>query len=200
MEESDYLYNFLKEKGAPQAIELLGSSEQSAELQLFYSGKQEVYHATPQFNDQLGAKEWIVRGPYIVERTAYRQIADIPAGRGGIFEIFGRREVLGGELRAAQTRVIAPAFVPTPKPVARRVKNTRGSGAEGGASTTTTSPSNFDQQAIAETRGLKPKAASSPAAGPAIIVNDSKPFSSLMDKSDTSTRKIETPSIAPEKR
>lgn len=194
MEDSNYLYNFMKEKGAPQAIEVHGTSERSAELQLFYSGKQEVYHATPQFDEALKTKEWIVRGPYNINRTEFRQIADLPSGHGGIFEIFGRREVLDGELRAAQTRVIAPAFVPTPKPPVRRVKKSGGTTSATTSPTFLGAPSNFDQQAIAEARGAAPAAASSQGSGPAIVINDSKPLGSLTNATAPVRLKTQTPS------
>ncbi|MEY4701621.1 MAG: hypothetical protein RL326_1808, partial [Pseudomonadota bacterium] len=87
MEESRYLYNFMKENGAPQAIELSGRDVETSELKLFYSGRQEMYTAAPQFDRSLGSKEWIVRGPYALDRSSYRQVISLPAGRGGVFQI-----------------------------------------------------------------------------------------------------------------
>ena len=121
MEESVYLYNFVQRRGSPQAIELSGSSESSAELQLFYSDKGEVYKATPQINQRAKTKEWIVRGPYAIERTYWRQIASLP-NEGGVFEIYGRKEIFGGKANTIEARIITPAFIPTPQPKPRKVK------------------------------------------------------------------------------
>jgi len=124
MEESRYLYNFMREKGAPQAIELSGREISESELKMYYSGRQEMYTAVPEFDRSLGKKEWIVRGPYALDRASYRQVTALPSGQGGVFQVFGRREVLGGELRATETRVIPPVYIepPQPKPVKRKVK------------------------------------------------------------------------------
>lgn len=195
MEESNYLYNFLKERGSPQAIEVVGKSEETAEIQLFYSAKQEVYTASPQFDPQLKTKEWIVRGPYGIDRLAYRQVSNLPADNGGVFEIFGRREVLGGEVKTAQTRVIAPAFVPTPKPVVRRAKKPVAS--KTADTPSWTNPTNFDQQAIAESRGLIPKGSSPPTKGPAVVIGGTKvesPSQASSSSAATITEKKELPS------
>ncbi len=159
MEESRYLYNFVKEKGAPQAIELSGRDIADCEMKLFYSGRQEMYSAVPQFDRSLGTKEWIVRGPYALDRSSYRQVSSLVAGQGGVFQVFGRREVLGGPVHPTETRVIAPVFIEPPavKPQRRKI-------AAKPKHTTTpvavkeevvTTPSNLDQEAIAEFRRTK---------------------------------------------
>ncbi len=159
----------MKSRGAPQAIELTGSSEKSAQLHLYYSGARESYKATPQFDPQNRTKEWIVRGPYALDRETYRALHQLHNDNGGVFEIFGKREVLGGNARAVQTRVIAPAFIPTPKPTPRPVpKITRKepiatAGPEVGVSG---SPSNLDQEALIE--ALKQKLTTPTAAPPAV--------------------------------
>lgn len=172
MEESRYLYNFMKENGAPQAIELSGRDVETSELKLFYSGRQEMYTAVPQFDRSLGSKEWIVRGPYELDRTSYRQVISLPSGRGGVFQISGRRETLGGELQATETRVIAPVFIEPPQPKltkrrapAKKVVTPKVAIAEDPL----TNPSNFDQQALAEARQGK-KAGPTKAAEPGVSV------------------------------
>jgi hypothetical protein len=165
MEESRYLYNFMKENGAPQAIELSGRDVETSELKLFYSGRQEMYTAAPQFDRSLGSKEWIVRGPYALDRSSYRQVISLPAGRGGVFQIFGRREILGGELQATETRVIPPVFIEPPRPkITKRRASTRKAPTApvAVAEDPLKNPSNLDQQALAEARQNKKAAATKP--------------------------------------
>jgi hypothetical protein len=177
MEESRYLYKFMKEKGAPQAIELTGHDIDRSELKLFYSGRQEMYTAVPEFDRALGTKEWIVRGPYALERSAYRQVSGLPSGQGGVFEIRGRREVLGGELRAAETRSIPPVFVQPIQPQAKK-RPTRAAQAKNQAPAKIfagedplKNPSNLDQQALAEARqGKKNGQTKLSGFGPAVTI------------------------------
>jgi hypothetical protein len=155
MEASNYLYSFMKSRGAPQAIELSGSSERSAELHLYYAGARESYRATPQFDPKTHSKEWIVKGPFGLDRETYRALQSLHSDDGGIFEIFGKREVMGGRAHAAQTRVISPAFIPTPKPTAapRRIPNKQSTETTtnvGPAVGVSGSPSNLDQEALIE--------------------------------------------------
>lgn len=156
MEESSYLYNFLKERGAPQAIALQGEREDDARMIMYYSGARESYSATPHIDPTLRNREWIISGPFALDRSSYREVSQLPATQGAVFEIFGRREVLGGPLRAPETRVIAPAFVPTPKANAPRKrspkKGTTNQSAAPSPSSPGGEPANFDQQAIAEAR------------------------------------------------
>jgi hypothetical protein len=157
MEDSLYLYSFLKSRGSPRAIEITGDSERSAELHLFYPGKQEVYHATPQRDPLTKAKEWIVRGPYAIDRSQYRAMTQLGPETSGVFEIFGRREQIGGPAQGAQVRVIDPAFVPTPTPAPtprRRVvkQSSSSDGTPGPAILVQGTPMNFDQEAILESR------------------------------------------------
>lgn len=183
MEASSYLYSFMKSRGAPQAIEVLGSSEESAELRMFYADKNETYRATPQFNPLDKSKEWIVRGPYGLDRENYHTLSQLKNQRGGAFEIFGRLEVLGGPSVAGTSRVIAPAFVPTPRPIPRpapRVKKEDGAAAATAGSNTnlpfTGSPSNLDQEALVE--ALKQKAAETPTTIPSAAQGSKPPSTS----------------------
>jgi hypothetical protein len=180
MEDSNYLYNFIKGRGAPTAIELHGSSEKSASLHMYYSDKRESYTATPQFNSQNQTKEWIVRGPYSLDRETYRALATLHNDHGGVFEIFGKRETFGGSAKAAQTRVIAPAFVPTPKPTPRPVVRkapTEGTSTQpsgDGPQIVSSDASNLDQEALLEARKKAllntpaPAASGAPAVAPKV--------------------------------
>ncbi len=190
MEESNYLYKFMKEKGAPQAIELTGTSEENASMRLFYSGNQEVYTASPQIDPTLRSREWIIRGPYSIERVDYREVSQLDGRAGGIFEIFGRREVLGGPVIAAESRVIAPAFIEPTQPkrrVSQRKKVAAKQSSGSAPAGFTGAPTNFDQQALAEARQGTPAVANgsktpsapvkAPAApsGPAITIERISP-------------------------
>ncbi len=153
MEDSLYLYNFVRSRGSPRAIEIVGKAERSAELLLFYPAKQEVYHASPQLDPMTKAKEWIIRGPYAIDRSRYRAVAQLGPETVGAFEIFGRRELVGASGYAGQARVLEPAFVPTPPPTPtprRRTirKQPASSTGTGPAISIQGTPMNFDQQAI----------------------------------------------------
>ena len=122
MESSSYLYNFMRSRGAPQAIELKGASDKNAEMNLFYAREREFYAALPKVDPQTKIKEWIIRGPYPITREQYPYVAKLHGEQGGVFEIFGRKEIFGGPGQAIESRVIAPAFIPTPQPKIKHVK------------------------------------------------------------------------------
>lgn len=162
METSTYLYNFLRQRGAPQAVELLGGSESSSEARLYYSGRREYYIGTPTIDSKTKAREWVIRGPYAVERENFRQVSLLPATDRAVFEIFGRKEVFGQEAIAIERRYIAPAFVPTPTPhpTPRPQPKKRPSGdtANAAATPTPSAPLNFDQRALMEAKELAERA------------------------------------------
>jgi len=116
MECSSYLYNFMRSRGSPQAIEVNGSSEKNSQMNLFYSREREFYAAVPKYDPQNKNKEWFIRGPYPITREQYPYIAKLDSDQGGVFEIFGRTEAFGGPGRTIESRVIAPVFIPTPRP------------------------------------------------------------------------------------
>jgi hypothetical protein len=175
MEGSTYLYSFMKGRGAPRAIELSGESEQSAEMNLYYSAKGEVFRASPRQDPNSTIKEWIIRGPYAIGRDNYNSMRQLGPETGGVFEIFGRREVLGGPARAAQTRVIVPVFIPTPTPqpvkIGRKAKIVKSAITPAPQVTLQTTPSNFDQEVLFEARK---RALATPQATP-ILVKDASP-------------------------
>ncbi len=120
MEQSSYLYNFFKENGVPQAIDIVGGSEDSAELKMFYNGKNQMYVATPIEKRDPASAEWVIRGPYNIDKNYYRQVSQLSTQTAASFELWGRRETVGGVEAVAEQRVILPAFVPTPKPKPRQ--------------------------------------------------------------------------------
>jgi hypothetical protein len=162
METSTYLYNFLKQRGAPQAIELRGPNDTAAEARLYYAGRREYYIATPSVDKRTKLREWIIRGPYAVERDNFRQVSLLPATDHAVFEVFGRKEVIGQEAIALERKHIAPAFVPTPTPVPTpkpRIQRKPSTTTPIVAATPTSSaPLNFDQRALLEAKELAERA------------------------------------------
>ncbi len=159
MEQSTYLYNFVKENGVPQAIEIVGDSEDSAELRLFYSGKSQAYYATPVRKNAPEATEWVIRGPYTIDKGYYRQLSQLAPLPAAQFEIWGRRETIGDTDAVAEQRVILPAFVPTPKPKprpSRKKEPVKAPPSEGPAVTGMPVPGQsaltLDQQALMESK------------------------------------------------
>ncbi len=163
MEQSVYLYNFMKERGAPQGIELKGDSEDEVEAHFYYTAGPEEYLAKPaprpRFNrNQNTRREWIIIGPFAVDKERYREIHQLQPTNGAAFEIFGRREFLGQQTNPGTQVALRPVFVPTPIPPKKHVAKKKPS-VDTSASPTITSkePMNFDQQALKEAKDLAPR-------------------------------------------
>jgi hypothetical protein len=79
-----------------------------------------------------------------------------------VFEVFGRKEVIGQEAIALERKHIAPAFVPTPTPVPTpkpRIQRKPSTTTPIVAATPTSSaPLNFDQRALLEAKELAERA------------------------------------------
>ncbi len=163
MEQSVYLYNFMKERGAPQAIELKGDSEDNVEAHFYYTSGPEEYLAKPAPRPRFArnkdtSREWIIIGPFAVDRDRYRDIQRLERTNGGAFEIFGRREFLGPQSSPGTQIALRPVFVPTPIPPKRHVTKNKPS-VDTSASSTLDSkgPLNFDQQALKEAKEMAPR-------------------------------------------
>lgn len=161
MEHSTYLYNFIKQRGAPQGIELMGDSDNSVEVKMLYAAQREVYFARPHLHKQGEQvhREWIIRGPYAVDRTDYRAVTSLPTEERAVFEMFGRMETFGRDSSVPVKSVILPAFVPTPQPTPRPKPRKPKADAAAAAGPTPTptpeaGPMNFDQKALVEAREL----------------------------------------------
>jgi len=157
MEQSVYLYNFLKEKGSPQAIELRGTNPQDPEAHLFYADSNEEYVAQPaprRSRVKDAPREWIIIGPFEIDRHHYNDVQQLKNNTYGVFEIFGRREVLGEEAPHGESATLQPVFIPTPKP--RPVVHKKSPKTEHNASEETLAvpavPLNFDQEALKEAK------------------------------------------------
>jgi hypothetical protein len=162
MEKSGQLHNFIRMKGPPQGLELAGSRADVLEMRMFYPRKMEMYVAVPYFSGDPVMKEWIIRGPYTVNKSYYRQVTLLPRDESATFEMWGAKQVLGtGSVSAAESRVIYPAFVPTATPTPRPIKKKRPAasqqaptGTPAPTSQQTDQPMNFDQRALIESKEL----------------------------------------------
>lgn len=158
MEQSVYLYNFLKEKGSPQAIELKGSSAQNPEAHLFYAETNEEYVAQPapkRGRSKETSREWIIIGPFEIDRYHYADVQQLKNNTSGVFEVFGRREVFGKASPQGASDVLQPVFIPTPKPqpvVRKKVAKVDTGSSTDGSPTLPSEPLNFDQQALKEAK------------------------------------------------
>lgn len=161
MEQSVYLYNFMREKGAPQGIELKGSDDDDVEAHFYYNSVPEEYVAKPaprkksRVNDSR--REWIIIGPFAVERDNYNAVQSLERTSGGIFEIFGKREFLGTAPAKGPRETLKPVFIPTPTPPKRPARRRPAVAAGGSITPTPSAPLNLDQQALREAQELAPR-------------------------------------------
>lgn len=88
LERSRYLFNF-KSRGAPVAVEIIQPSIGATRLLMYYPNQREVYSAD--FIEPT-KREWIVRGPFEIERQDYRTLLRLDASMAGepVFEIYGK--------------------------------------------------------------------------------------------------------------
>jgi hypothetical protein len=119
MERSSFLFNFLRSRGAPMAIEIIEPSFSPPHLLLFYPKEKEVYAADIQQNENV--RQWIVRGPFAIERQDYRQLMGLEASWAGVpvFMIWNREYRFRQEPRTKVATVLQP-IIPTPRPAPPR--------------------------------------------------------------------------------
>lgn len=161
MEQSVYLYNFMRDKGAPQGLELKGSSEDDVEAHFFYTSVPEEYVAKPAPRQKSRVidtrREWIIIGPFAVERDNYNSVKQLENTSGGIFEIFGKREFLGIGPARGSGEQLKPVFIPTPVPTKRPVKHKPAGHKPTAEAEPAKGPLNLDQQALKEAKDLAPR-------------------------------------------
>lgn len=68
--KSTELFNFLKGRGAPSAIEIKESGVDRPTVRMFYTGDKQVYIA--ELQDSEYGREWIVRGPFAINRQEFK--------------------------------------------------------------------------------------------------------------------------------
>jgi len=121
MERGSYLGSFLKARGGPTAIELLQEDGNPTRLLMYYPSEKEVYAADLQvFGKDKSIHEWVVRGPYQIERQDFKNLLRMEMAMNGepVF-LVGGEEVRFREHEAVPTQRIVSALpppIPTPKP------------------------------------------------------------------------------------
>lgn len=126
MERSTYLLNFMKTRGAPVALELIEGDFNPPHMLLFYPRDKEVFAAELIKRRGSDRAEWIIRGPYQIEREDYRQLASMEIAMAGepLFVIRGRQQRFLVESqkdsRQVVTAVLPPIPTPTPKPKVKK--------------------------------------------------------------------------------
>jgi len=166
MVKSAYLLNFIKGRGAPTAIEVIQDSFHPTRVLMFYPGDREVYAADVVENDK--SHQWIIKGPYGIERQDYRSLAALENSmQGDPVLLYNGRPVRfrrpGGKVEPTpilKPRVPTPTPTPTPtkKPVKRPVVNTPAKNAPVLPDPKAFKPLNSDQQAIAMSQGFAERA------------------------------------------
>ena len=76
MEQSTFLYNFLKKRGAPDAIEIVRRSFNNDRFFLYYYDAKEVYIADPKILKN-NRREWIIKGPRIPNWRDLKNIRNV---------------------------------------------------------------------------------------------------------------------------
>lgn len=165
MARSDYLYRFLKSRGAPTAIEVIQDSFNPTRVLMFYPSDREVYAADVVVRDR--SHQWIIKGPYGIERQDYRSLAALEGSMQGdpILLVEGKavRFRKAGPpvppVEVLKPRVPIPTPTPTPvkKPAKRPVINAPGEKTSG-LDPKAFKPLNSDQQAILMSQGFAERA------------------------------------------
>lgn len=119
MERSPYLYNFLKRRGSPAAIEIARKLRTSNPVvHLYYPQEGEFYSAEASVHPDY--RQWIVRGPYRLHWKDLRATRNILNGlkREPVFFVYGK-EMRFGEQSALPIRVLQPSVPRVTKKVVK---------------------------------------------------------------------------------
>ena len=159
MEQSTYLHNFIKTEGGPAAIELVQETFGETRLIMYYPRRDQTYVAVPQVKAEQ--RQWIVRGPYPIEREDFRRLKTVQAGIKAAppFMVWGRLYRFTPEVEQKPAQTLTPILLPTPTPKPRvvrkveppSVKEEPSPSPDGKASPFT--PLNTDQQALMISEG-----------------------------------------------
>jgi hypothetical protein len=158
---SPYLRNFLKGRGAPTAIEVIQDSFNPTRVLMFYPSDREVYAAD--IVEQKDTHQWIIKGPYGIERRDYRSLAALDGSLhgdpvlidGGRPVRFRRPGTPAPEVLKPRVPTPTPTPVPTKKPVKRPSIKTP---TEQLPDPKAFKPLNTDQQALAMSQGFAERA------------------------------------------
>ncbi|RIL06844.1 MAG: hypothetical protein DCC75_10515 [Proteobacteria bacterium] len=120
-EQSTYLFNFLKGRGGPTAIELIEPTFGQVRLLMFYPSAREVY--TAEVQELRYRREWVPRGPYAIERGDFRALNEMEQAMNGepVFLIWGKEHRFRFQNRKVHKKELKPEIPepppPTPTPV-----------------------------------------------------------------------------------
>jgi len=124
-ERSNYFFNFLKGRGAPDAIRVREGRFSEATIQMFYTHSKEMYVAELEEHSAIGKndfRQWIVRGPFAITRSDYRELSRITTspsgvtgkGEAALFQIYGKPYRFGTEAESNDSRLVKPVLPPAP--------------------------------------------------------------------------------------
>lgn len=109
--KSSHFFNFLQSRGAPVAIQLEEKRFGEPNLILYYPMQKEAYQGSLVRNET--SYQWIIRGPFRIDRKDYRELARLSASSLGEPAFIYR----GQHFRFRPTaEELAAKFTPTPLP------------------------------------------------------------------------------------
>lgn len=168
---SSFLFNFLKSKGAPVAIEIEEPQFGSPRLLMYYPKDREVYAAdimryTSQYNPE--AIQWVVRGPFAIERQDFHLLQRLDSAMVGepVFNYQGKQfrfrfEAPPVSLQPSIPAVAVPHSTPKQRPKSKIAEKAEKGEVitKHGSDPTEFKPLNSDQQALAISQGMAERAA-----------------------------------------
>lgn len=118
-EKSSVLYQFLKGRGSPGAIEIIEEDFKPARVLLYYPRELQVYYA--ELDDKDVRYEWIVRGPYSIAREDFRRLLNVERARYEAAPVIRGGKVERFIAEPTPVPVVVPTSRPTPKPTPKKV-------------------------------------------------------------------------------
>ena len=110
IEDSTFLYHFLKQRGGPKAIKVTNNGYQ---ITLYYPQDHEYYRTT--FNDL----EWVIEGPFSIPRSEYKEVMGYQTKDPGevVLHLWGRNVQFTTPHRKVPHHLMEFQFpTPTPRP------------------------------------------------------------------------------------
>lgn len=169
MSQSPLLFNFVKEKGGPQALEISSPSLNQFRMYLYYPYNNEVYSCDRQGHSADNGKyEWIISGPYRMSRNQYKTLEallDKPKEEPP-FIVDGKVVRFKEVKQAIKVTIEVPKVTPTPIPTPVKKIKKHGHSSHAPTKSATPAPTiaevkvplNSDQQAIAISQGFAERA------------------------------------------
>jgi hypothetical protein len=166
-ENSAILYNFLKKRGGPTAMELIDESFGKPRMLLYYPRNKEVYAVDLEKRNNV--IEWFPRGPFGIERNDFKSLVGTTTSMLGepVFILRGKESRFRFSKAPSETKVITPHVPvitpnPTPAPIIKKIGNkkttTETSPGTEAPSINNFKPLNTDQQALMMAKGYAERA------------------------------------------